>query len=278
MLMVAQSLLKPPASPRPRVSSARSHSPQNTGRKPNEPSSTLVGPVKPSYARLAASTPLSEARPRCNRLTIPPFPARANSSSPEASEPAMPSALVIRAGSSPKRCPAAIAAPNGRCARRVKAARFVGVPGGAPDPHHDLAAGDERRDQRPAARTPFLRDGEGRREKGGAGMHARTRPGQAVEFESVGERAVGEGCRGRLDRGTVAAEDVTLAAGPGAPGVACHDPAPRQGAAADHRRHRIDDAFFRPPPDLLGEISISKGCGIFGEPDGFLRHVVGPPG
>src|SRR5262249_44669473 len=67
---------------------------QNTCRKPNSPSSTLEGPVKPSPARLAASmlcaqilcrldgilrchvagTPLSAARPRWRRLTMAPLP------------------------------------------------------------------------------------------------------------------------------------------------------------------------------------------------------------
>ena len=99
--------------PRRCVRSAVSHSVQNTFRKPASPSSTLRGPVNPSAARLAASTPLSAARPRCSRFTIAPVPDRANSISPQASEPAMPSALVIAVASSRNSLPTATAAPKG---------------------------------------------------------------------------------------------------------------------------------------------------------------------
>ena len=69
--------------------------------------------MKPASARLAASTPLSAARPRCSRFTIAPVPERANSSSPQDSEPAMPSALVIFAASNFNSRPTATAPPNG---------------------------------------------------------------------------------------------------------------------------------------------------------------------
>ena len=65
---------------------ASSNSVQNTRRKPNSPSMTVRGPAKPAAARLAASTPASEARPRCSRLTVPPSP-RANSSKPAGERP-----------------------------------------------------------------------------------------------------------------------------------------------------------------------------------------------
>ena len=109
-------------------------------------------------------------------------------------------------------------------------------------------------------------------------MSPGTRARQAVELEGMGERAVGE-CRGvRLDRGGVAAEDTAPAAGPGALGVADDDPAPRQRAAANGRRHRVGDALLGSPHDLGGQILIPQSGGVFGEPDGFLRHDVGPPG
>ena len=53
------------------------------------------------------------ARPRCSRFTIAPVPERANSSRPQASEPAMPSALRMRPASKPISLPQATAAPNG---------------------------------------------------------------------------------------------------------------------------------------------------------------------
>ena len=79
-------------------------------------------------------------------------------------------------------------------ARRMKAARLVGVPGGAPDPDHHLVAGDESGDQRPAIGTALLGDGESGRQYGGAGMSPGTGPGQAVELEGVSERAISECC------------------------------------------------------------------------------------
>ena len=85
-------------------------------------------------------------------------------------------------------------------ARRVKAARLVGVSGRAPDPDHHLVARDKGGDQCPAVGAAFLGYRESGRQHGGAGMSAGTRARQAVELEGMGERAVGE-CRGvRLDR------------------------------------------------------------------------------
>jgi len=46
--------------------------------------------------------------------------------------------------------------------RRVKAARLVGVPGGAPDPDHHLVAGDKGGDQCAAIGAALLGDGESR--------------------------------------------------------------------------------------------------------------------
>ena len=93
----------------------------------------------------------------------------------------------------------------------------------------------------------------------------------------MSEGTIGESRGGRLNRAVTAAENMALAAGAGAPGVADDDPAPWQGAAADHPGDRVGNALFGSPHDLLGQIGISKlGC-IFGEPHGFLRHDVRPP-
>ena len=83
-------------------------------------------------------------------------------------------------------------------ARRVKAARLVGVAGRAADPDHDLVGRDKRRDQGLAAPALLLRDGERRREHGRAGMRAGAGPGQAVELEGMRQRAIGERRRRRL--------------------------------------------------------------------------------
>ena len=161
---------------------------------------------------------------------------------------------------------------------RVKAARLVGVPGSAPDPDHHLVAGDKGGDQVASARAKLLGDRESGRQYGGAGMSAGARAGQAVELERMGERPVGE-CGGvRLHGAATAAENMALAAGPGALGVAHHDPAPRQGAAADDRRHRVGNAVLGSPHDFGGQILIPQSGGVFGEPDGFLCHDCRPRG
>ena len=56
-------------------------------------------------------TPPSAARPGCRRFTMPP-PDFENSRMPEQSEPAMPSAFVMRSASRPISRPAVIAPPN----------------------------------------------------------------------------------------------------------------------------------------------------------------------
>jgi len=160
----------------------------------------------------------------------------------------------------------------------VKATRLVGVPGGAPDPDHHFVARDKGGDQRAAAGAALLSDRECRRQHCGAGMRPRPRAGQAVELKGMCERAVGEGGGGRLDRRAAAAEDVAVAAGSGALGVADDDPAPRQGGTADRRRNRVGDALLRQPHDLCRQILVPQSSRVLGEPDGFLRHDLGPPG
>jgi hypothetical protein len=160
-----------------------------------------------------------------------------------------------------------------RRARRVKAAGFVRVAGRAADPDHNLVAGDKGGNQRPAIGALFLRDRKGGRQHGCARMGAGTGAGQAVELEGVRERAVGKRRRRRLN-GRAAAENVALAAGPGALCIIDDDAAPRHRRAADRRRDRVDDAVFRPLHDQRRQIFVAKRGGIFGEPDGFLCHVI----
>jgi hypothetical protein len=163
-------------------------------------------------------------------------------------------------------------------ARRVETAGLVGVPGCAADPDHHLVAGDKGGDQRAAIGALFLGDGESGRQHGGAGMRAGAGPGQAVELEGMGERAIGERRSRRLHRRPAAAEDMAFAAGAGALGIVHDDAAPRQGAAANGRRDRVDDALLRLLHDRCGQILVAKSGGIFGKPDGFLRHGPRPRG
>ncbi len=161
-------------------------------------------------------------------------------------------------------------------ARRMKAAGFVGVAGGAADPHHHLAAGDKGGDQRPPAQPLLLGDGQGRRQQGGARMHPGPGPGQAVELEGVRQGAVGQ-CRRRCaDRRPARAENMAAAARPGAPGIADDDPAPRQRRAADDRRHRIGDARLGPADDRGRNILVAQPRRIAGEPNRLLGHACLP--
>ena len=113
----------------------------------------------------------------------------------------MPSALVIAARIEPQQMPGGHrpAERAGR-ARRMKAARLVGVAGGAPDADHHLVAGDKGGDQRAAVGAALLGDRESGRQYGRAGMGAGAGPRQAVELEGVGERAIGERRSRRLHR------------------------------------------------------------------------------
>ena len=100
-------------------------------------------------------------------------------------------------------------------ARRMKAARLVGVAGGAADADHHLVAGDKGGDQvAPAACASLLRDGERRRQHGRAGMRAGAGPGQAVQLEGMRQRAVGERRGRRLHRPAVRRECGSLPPGP----------------------------------------------------------------
>ncbi len=121
----------------------------------------------------------------------------------------------------------------------------------------------------------LLRDGERRRQHRRAGMRAGPRPGQRVEFEGMRQRAVGERRRRRLHR-AAAPEDAARAARAGALGIVDDDPAPRQRAAADARRHRVDDAILGAGDDLRRQILIAQCRGIFGELDGLVGHLRHP--
>src|SRR5215469_11918247 len=104
-------------------------------------------------------------------------------------------------------------------------------------------------------------------------MRPRAGPGQAVELEGVGERAVGERRRRSPDC-RAAAEDVAFTARAGPLGIIDDNAAPRQAAAANCGRDRVDDALFRLLHDWCRQILVAKSGGIFGKPDGFLRHVI----
>ncbi len=166
-------------------------------------------------------------------------------------------------------------------ARCVKAARLVGVPGGAADADHDFVAGDKGGDQSPAAKglttvdTLLLRHGERRRQHCRAGMRAGPRPGQGVELEGVRQGAVGERRRGCLHR-AAGPQDAARAPRPGALGILDDDPAPRQRAAADGGRHRVDDALFGAGDHIRRKILIAQTGGIFGELHRCSCHPVPP--
>src|SRR6516165_8483903 len=104
-------------------------------------------------------------------------------------------------------------------------------------------------------------------------MGTSARPRQAVELESMSERAIGERRRRRLHR-RAAAEDTALAAGAGALGVIDDDAAPWQRTAANRCRDRIDDALLRLLHDRRRQILIAQRSGVFGEPNGFVCHAM----
>ena len=90
-----------------------------------------------------------------------PSPERANSTSPLDSDPAMPSALVMRSGIEAEQ----VSAGDGRAkraggARRMEAARLVAVLGGSADADHHFGAGDKRGQQLTAAEPALLRQCE----------------------------------------------------------------------------------------------------------------------
>ena len=153
----------------------------------------------------------------------------------------------------------------------MKAARLVGVAGGAPDPDHHLVGRDKRRDQLLAAPALLLRDGEPRREHGRAGMRAGAGPGQAVELEGMRQRAVGQRRRRRLHLPALA-ENAAPAAGAGALGIGDDDAAPRQGAALDRRRGGVDDRVPGAGHDLLRQVLIAQRRRVFGECYGLVGH------
>ena len=160
-------------------------------------------------------------------------------------------------------------------ARRVKAARLVGVAGGAADADHHLVAGDHRGDQRLAA-DPFAAPtscatAKRRRQHRRAGMRAGAGPGQAVELEGMRQRPVGQRRRRRLHRGA-AAEDAAGPARPGALGIVDDDAAPGHVAAADAGRHRVGDDVLGLGDDRRRQMLIPQPRGISGELHGFVGH------
>lgn len=89
--------------------SASKRSPQNAWKKPKRPSRTVGGPVSPSRAMSAATTPAWAAQPQCTRLTVPPV--RLASMMPDPMLAAMPMAEQMPSASRPRSMAAATAAP-----------------------------------------------------------------------------------------------------------------------------------------------------------------------
>ena len=158
-------------------------------------------------------------------------------------------------------------------ARRMEAARLVGMAGSAADADHHLVAGDKSGDQVAAGcgRTRLLRHRKRRRQYRRAGMRAGTGPGQAVQFEGVRQRAVGERCRRRLHR-AAAPEDAAGAAGAGALGIVDDDPAPGQRAAADAGGDRVDDRVLGAGRYRFRQILIAQRRGIAGQLHRLFGH------
>src|ERR1700730_9055355 len=107
-------------------------------------------------------------------------------------------------------------------------------------------------------------------------MGSRAGPGQAVELEGMGERTIGERRSRRLNAPSSAAEDTAFAAGPGALGIVDDDAAPRQRAAADAGRHRVDDAILRRWDARWGKVLVAQRGTKFGEPYRLLGHLAPP--
>ena len=120
-----------------------------------------------------------------------------NSSRPEQSEPAMPSALRHAVGVELHEEPRHDrAAENAGQARRVKADLLARMARRVADAVHHFEARDESGQQLLAAAALGLRDRDAGRGERGARVHADARMAQAVELERVREHAVGE--RGHL--------------------------------------------------------------------------------
>ena len=163
-------------------------------------------------------------------------------------------------------------------ARRVKAACLVGVAGRPPDPDHDLVAGDKGGDQFPAIAAVLLSHasaGGNTVAPGWAPAPGRVRLSSSKAWASA---PLASAAAFAWTGAAIAAKDTALAAGPGALGVADDDPAPGQRAAADDRRDRVGNAVLGSLDDLGWQILIPQSGGVFSEPDGFLRHIVRPPG
>src|ERR1700722_11296709 len=107
-------------------------------------------------------------------------------------------------------------------------------------------------------------------------MGAGAGPSQAVELEGVGERTIGERRSRRLNTPSASAEDTAFAAGPGALGIVDDDAAPRQRAAADAGRDRVDDAILRLLNDGRWQVLVAESRRIFGEPYRLLGHLAPP--
>ena len=207
-------------------------------------------------------------------MTIAPVPERANSISPQDSEPATPSALLHVLGVEAHQPPAGDRrAERAGGAGRVEAAALVAVLGRAPDPDHDLGAGDEGGDQLAPADAALLRHGKAGREQGRARMHAGARPGEIVHLEGMGEAAVGEGRRWRVHARSAGSENAALAAGAVLLCEGDDDPAPRQVIAEDDGGDRVGDAVLGALDHVGREVVVATGHSVVCDLHRLFRHL-----
>ena len=150
----------------------------------------------------------------------------------------------------------------------MEAARFERAFRREPDADHHFCARRHRKHQVASAQAALLRDREPGREHRCARMRARIRIGQIVELERVRHRAVRERGRRRLHLHAPAAQNSALAVRPRALRVRDHGLAPRQLAAVEDHRHRIDDRVLDAELHLRGDVLVAqRGC-VLREPDG----------
>ena len=159
----------------------------------------------------------------------------------------------------------------------MKAARLVGMAGGAADADHHLGAGDEGGDQRAPADAALLRHRKPRRQQRRARMHAGARAGEIVEFERMRQRAIGERGHRRGDERAARSEDAALAAARAhALRIADDDLAPRQAVAEHDGRDRVGDGRLGARDDGRRQVLIAQRGGVFGQSRGLVRHRVSP--
>ena len=158
-------------------------------------------------------------------------------------------------------------------AGRVETATLVAVVGCAPDPDHDLGAGEEGGNQLASAVAALLRHGKAGSEKSRARMHAGARPGEIVHLESMGEAAVGQGRRWRVHARSAGSENAALAAGAVLLCKGDGDPAPRQVIAEDDGGDRVGDALLGAFDNVGREVVVATGYSVVCDLHRLFRHL-----